>query len=499
MSNGSDDDDGLFDDIYGDDDVDKLEEQNSTADKKEEKADNDQQDSKRQSDGAQSNNLLGASAAAALAMPQLQPNQPLVQQALSAVQPPPPPPPPIGAAGSSLDSVLQSRASISRDAGKMFIGGLNWETTEESLRNYFEKYGEIIDLTIMKDTNTGKSRGFGFLTFKDSSSVDEVVKSSHVLDGKLIDPKRAIPKEEQEKTGKIFVGGIAPEVNEKDFNDYFSQFGNIIDAQLMIDKDTGRSRGFGFVTYDSPDAVDKVTENKYVMLKGRNMEIKRAEPRGQQNSGSNSKYFQQQQYQSGNFNQAAAAAAAAASGGVDQISAYGNYSGMTPDMMQQYWQQMQQYWMQMQQQFGMNAAQSNPMMQQMQQQYAMMSQQMSPSAGNSEYQQNYNNNNNSSSNDNTNSNSGTGNTGDDASSNNDNNSNSGNDNGYDQDSVPNPQQQQLEGVPKQPRAIGQSPNVPPNAPKGPKNNASSSRGGFRGRHHNRGGYRHRGGYHPYGR
>ncbi|OBA23459.1 Interdomain Rrm packing contributes To Rna recognition in the Rna15, Hrp1, anchor Rna 3, partial [Metschnikowia bicuspidata var. bicuspidata NRRL YB-4993] len=166
-----------------------------------------------------------------------------------------------------------------RDSGKMFIGGLNWDTTEDGMVAYFSKYGEILDYTIMKDSNTGRSRGFGFLTFKDPRAVDEVIKKDHILDGKLIDPKRAIAREEQDKIGKIFVGGIDPLVNEKDFNDFFSQFGRIIDAQLMIDKDTGRSRGFGFITYDSPEAVDKVCLNKYLTLKGKAMEVKRAEPR----------------------------------------------------------------------------------------------------------------------------------------------------------------------------------------------------------------------------
>ncbi|PVH18035.1 nuclear polyadenylated RNA-binding protein 4 [Candidozyma duobushaemuli] len=132
-------------------------------------------------------------------------------------------------------------SNLGRDSGKMFIGGLNWDTTEDGLVSYFSKYGEIADYTIMKDPNTGRSRGFGFLTFRDPRAVDEVIRKDHILDGKLIDPKRAIAREEQDKVGKIFVGGIDPLVNEKDFNDFFSQFGRIIDAQLMIDKDTGRS------------------------------------------------------------------------------------------------------------------------------------------------------------------------------------------------------------------------------------------------------------------
>lgn len=173
----------------------------------------------------------------------------------------------------------QIKADLSRDINKMFIGGLNWETTEDNLREYFSKYGAVIEVKIMRDGTTGRSRGFGFLSFADASSVDEVVKTQHILDGKVIDPKRAIPREEQDKTGKIFVGGIGPDVRPREFEEFFSQWGSIIDAQLMLDKDTGRSRGFGFITYDSPDAVDRVCQNKFIEFKGKRIEIKRAEPR----------------------------------------------------------------------------------------------------------------------------------------------------------------------------------------------------------------------------
>lgn len=244
------------------------------------------------------------------------------------------------------DALKLAPSNLGRDSGKMFIGGLNWDTTEDGLVSYFSKYGEILDYTIMKDASTGRSRGFGFLTFKDPRAVDEVIKKDHILDGKLIDPKRAIAREEQDKVGKIFVGGIDPLVNERDFNDFFSQFGHIIDAQLMIDKDTGRSRGFGFITYDSPDAVDRVCVNKYLTLKGKAMEVKRAEPRGQDQQNQQNQQ-QQQQLMQQQYNPYA--------------NAYGqyqmqfaqnmpNFQGASPEMMQEYWQRMQQWYMFQQQQ-----------------------------------------------------------------------------------------------------------------------------------------------------
>src|SRR5437667_4711377 len=75
-----------------------------------------------------------------------------------------------------------------------------------------------------------------------------------------IDPKRAIPRDEQERTSKIFVGGVSQEATEQDFKEFFMQFGRVLDATLMMDKDTGRPRGFGFVTFDSETAVDATLE-----------------------------------------------------------------------------------------------------------------------------------------------------------------------------------------------------------------------------------------------
>ncbi|KAJ3037313.1 hypothetical protein HDV00_001808 [Rhizophlyctis rosea] len=179
------------------------------------------------------------------------------------------------------------------DSGKMFIGGLNWETTDESMRAYFEKFGEVDDCVVMKDPATNRSRGFGFLTFRDSRSVDEVLQLEHTLDGKIIDPKRAIPREEQERTEKIFVGGVAADVTEDNFRDYFTRFGKVVDATLMTDRETGRPRGFGFITFENSDGVDKAMAKQSLgelEINGKTVEVKRAMPKHRIQSTSSASY-----------------------------------------------------------------------------------------------------------------------------------------------------------------------------------------------------------------
>ncbi|KAJ3019494.1 hypothetical protein HKX48_002027 [Thoreauomyces humboldtii] len=152
----------------------------------------------------------------------------------------------------------------------------------ESMRSYFEKFGPVDDCVVMKDPATTRSRGFGFLTFRDPRSVEEVVQLEHTLDGKIIDPKRAIPREEQEKTEKIFVGGVGADVSEDQFREYFMRFGKVIDATLMIDRESGRPRGFGFITFENSDGVDKAMAKQSMgelAINDKPVEVKRAMPK----------------------------------------------------------------------------------------------------------------------------------------------------------------------------------------------------------------------------
>ena len=156
----------------------------------------------------------------------------------------------------------------------------------------------------MRDGATGRSRGFGFLTFKDAKTVNTVMVKEHYLDGKIvraspsdclpaaqtasgnlsqrprrrkaslrgdpkIDPKRAIPRDEQDRTSKIFVGGIGQDVIEEEFKEYFEQFGTVLDATLMMDKETGRPRGFGFVTFDDDRAVENCMAHGPLAIKNK--------------------------------------------------------------------------------------------------------------------------------------------------------------------------------------------------------------------------------------
>jgi len=69
-------------------------------------------------------------------------------------------------------------------AKKLFVGGLSWNTTTETLKAAFEAHGPVPDAIVMTDRETGQSRGFGFVTFANDADADKAVEA---LNGTLLD------------------------------------------------------------------------------------------------------------------------------------------------------------------------------------------------------------------------------------------------------------------------------------------------------------------------
>ncbi|XP_055801236.1 heterogeneous nuclear ribonucleoprotein 1-like [Solanum dulcamara] len=180
------------------------------------------------------------------------------------------------------------------ESGKVFVGGISWDTNDDRLREYFQAFGDVVEAVIMKDRITGRARGFGFVVFADPSIAENVVKEKHIIDGRTVEAKKAVPRDDQHvnrtngsiqgspcpaRTRKIFVGGLASSVTESDFKKYFDQFGTVTDVVVMYDHNTQRPRGFGFITYESEEAVDKVLYKTFHELNGKRVEVKRAVPK----------------------------------------------------------------------------------------------------------------------------------------------------------------------------------------------------------------------------
>ena len=82
-------------------------------------------------------------------------------------------------------------------AKKLFVGGLSWDTTDDGLRKAFASYGEITEAKVITDRDTGRSRGFGFVTFARDEDAKTAISK---VDGTSLDGKTIKVNEAQEKS-----------------------------------------------------------------------------------------------------------------------------------------------------------------------------------------------------------------------------------------------------------------------------------------------------------
>ncbi|XP_017966560.1 ribonucleoprotein RB97D isoform X2 [Drosophila navojoa] len=196
---------------------------------------------------------------------------------------------PSGNGGTEMPNSDQSNVNASENnehLRKIFVGGLSINTTADTMRQFFSQFGVVSDAVVMRDPISNRSRGFGFVTYVEPAAVENVQRARpHIIDSKTVDTKRAFPRHEFNKaighlsnikTNKIFLGGLKDCHDESTLREYFSQFGAINSVKVLLDKETGRKRGFGFLEFeDTAGAARALGQSKH-SIKMATVEVKKS-------------------------------------------------------------------------------------------------------------------------------------------------------------------------------------------------------------------------------
>lgn len=154
-----------------------------------------------------------------------------------------------------------------RKTKQIFVGGCHPKIQNDQLKEYFSKYGKVIESKLVKDKKTKRFRGFAFVTFHEFSTVEKVLKEEHIILGKKVDLKKAFTKEQtrdkliREKQRKIYITGIPKTMERKTIAKYFSKFGKVEDTRIILDRYKTKYKGFGFVLFKSDKSLAKVLKS----------------------------------------------------------------------------------------------------------------------------------------------------------------------------------------------------------------------------------------------
>ncbi|GFP78647.1 ubp1-associated protein 2c [Phtheirospermum japonicum] len=173
-----------------------------------------------------------------------------------------------------LDAV---RSFADRDVAqrKLFIRGIGWETTTEKLSALFSVYGVLEEAVVILDKVTGKSKGYGFITFKHVDGAIMALKEpSKKIDGRMTVTQLAaagnsggggpaaggggaggVKKSVDVSTRKIYVSNLPYDMSSERLLQHFSMYGEIEEGPLGFDKATGKSKGFALFVYKTAEAA----------------------------------------------------------------------------------------------------------------------------------------------------------------------------------------------------------------------------------------------------
>ncbi|GAA0156720.1 hypothetical protein LIER_38329 [Lithospermum erythrorhizon] len=165
---------------------------------------------------------------------------------------------------------------------KLVVLGIPWDVDTDGLKGYMSKFGELEDCIVMKERATGRSRGFGYVTFATADDAKTALSSEHNLGNRMLEVKIATPKEEMrapsKKVTRIFVARIPPPVTQSEFRSYFEKYGEITDLYMPKDPATKGHRGIGFITFVNSDSVDDLMAETHE-LGGSTVVVDRATPK----------------------------------------------------------------------------------------------------------------------------------------------------------------------------------------------------------------------------
>ncbi|GMY11288.1 UBP1-associated protein 2B-like [Fagus crenata] len=186
----------------------------------------------------------------------------------------------------SLSNHIRHVADRDVSHRKIFVHGLGWDTTRETLLAAFESFGGIEDCNVVTDKATGKAKGYGFVLFNKRKSALKALENPKKKIGNRfascqlasVGPVAPLAQSQAQDASsrRIYVSNVPPETESEKLRQFFAKFGQIETGPIGFDSTTGKSRGFALIVYKTEAGAKKVLEDPYKSFEGHRIHCRKA-------------------------------------------------------------------------------------------------------------------------------------------------------------------------------------------------------------------------------
>ncbi|XP_039114864.1 UBP1-associated protein 2B-like [Dioscorea cayenensis subsp. rotundata] len=175
-------------------------------------------------------------------------------------------------------SEIQRLADADPAHRKLFVHGLGWETTTDTLRLIFSRYGELDDCRVVVDKGSGRSKGYGFVLFHHRRSARAALRQPQkLIEGRMTacqlasagPPQTPAPNPNTNPNPssnhdnlprKIYVGNVHSDIDGSRLRSFFGRYGEIEEGPIGFDRQTGKPKGFALFVYKTLEGARKALE-----------------------------------------------------------------------------------------------------------------------------------------------------------------------------------------------------------------------------------------------
>jgi RNA recognition motif. (a.k.a. RRM, RBD, or RNP domain) len=151
---------------------------------------------------------------------------------------------------------------------RVFVSGIPVRIEKQGIMDFFSQFGAIKYCKIKKNSKTGRSLGYAYITFEDSMIAQSLINKQIEFEGRICECREVVKKEElvqtmeEERKRKLLVYELHPKVTNEILSQYFSQLASISHAYVLKDTESEFNKGYGYVAFESQEALHEFVKRR---------------------------------------------------------------------------------------------------------------------------------------------------------------------------------------------------------------------------------------------